>query len=96
MSAHYAAGATAPATEQSTPAPVLVAFAGPAPQSRVTVAFRIVMAIPQLIVVWLLGVAAAITRLNTAAAIAIRRTQFVAPPTQCLPIGRRTICRPPP
>jgi Domain of unknown function (DUF4389) len=58
MSAYYAAGATAPATEQLTPAPVLVAFAGPAPQSRVTVAFRIFMAIPQLIVLWLLGVAA--------------------------------------
>ncbi len=58
MSAYYAAGATAPATDQSTPAPVLVAFAGPAPQSRLTVAFRIFMAIPQLIVLWLLGVAA--------------------------------------
>lgn len=60
MSAYYAAGATAPATEQSTLAPVLVAFGGPAPQSRVTVAFRIFMAIPQLIVLWLLGVAAAV------------------------------------
>ena len=58
MSAYYAADATAPVTEQSTPAPVLVAFAGPAPQSRLTVAFRIFMAIPQLIVLWLLGVAA--------------------------------------
>ena len=58
MSAYYAAGATAPATDQSTPAPVLVAFAGPASQSRLTVAFRIFMAIPQLIVLWLLGVAA--------------------------------------
>src|ERR1700760_2995918 len=58
MSAHYAAGTTAPVTEQSTPAPVLVAFAGSAPQSRLTVAFRIFMAIPQLIVLWLLGIAA--------------------------------------
>jgi hypothetical protein len=58
MSAYYATGAGAPATEQSTPAPVLVAFAGSAPQSRVTVAFRIIMAIPQLIVLWLLGIAA--------------------------------------
>jgi Domain of unknown function (DUF4389) len=58
MSAYYAAGATAPVTEQSTPAPVLVAFAGSAPQSRLTVAFRIFMAIPQLIVLWLLGIAA--------------------------------------
>ncbi len=58
MSAYYASGATAPVTDQSTPAPVLVAFAGSAPQSRPTVAFRIFMAIPQLIVLWLLGIAA--------------------------------------
>src|SRR5690348_16842471 len=57
MSAYYAA---APVAEQSTPAPVLVAFAGPAPQSRLTVAFRIFLAIPQLIVLWLLGVAAGV------------------------------------
>jgi len=60
MSAYYAADATAPVTGQSTPAPVLVAFAGPAPQSRLTVAFRILLAIPQLIVLWLLGVAAGV------------------------------------
>jgi Domain of unknown function (DUF4389) len=60
MSAYYAADATAPVTEQSTPAPVLVAFAGSAPQSRLTVAFRIFLAIPQLIVLWLLGVAAGV------------------------------------
>jgi Domain of unknown function (DUF4389) len=60
MSAYYAAGATAPVTEQSTPTPVLVAFAGSAPQSRLTVAFRIFLAIPQLIVLWLLGVAAGV------------------------------------
>ena len=60
MSAYYAADATAPATGQSTPAPVLIAFAGPAPQSRLTVAFRILLAIPQLIVLWLLGVAAGV------------------------------------
>lgn len=60
MSAYYAADATAPVTEQSTPTPVFVAFAGPAPQSRLTVAFRILLAIPQLIVLWLLGVAAGV------------------------------------
>jgi hypothetical protein len=60
MSAYYAADGTAPVAEQSTPAPVLVAFAGPAPQSRLTVAFRIFLAIPQLIVLWLLGVAAGV------------------------------------
>ena len=37
---------------------MLVAFADSAPQSRLTVAFRIFMAIPQLIVLWLLGIAA--------------------------------------
>src|SRR5436190_13396106 len=58
MSAYYATGGQAPATGQSTLAPVLVGFAGSAPQSRVTVAFRIFMAIPQLIVLWLLGIAA--------------------------------------
>jgi Domain of unknown function (DUF4389) len=60
MSAYYAAGgpAQAPATGQSAPAPVQVSFAGPAPQSRVTVLFRLLMAIPQLIVLWVLGIAA--------------------------------------
>jgi hypothetical protein len=60
MSAYYAAGgpAQAPATEQSAPAPVQVSFAGPVPQSRVTVLFRLLMAIPQLIVLWVLGIAA--------------------------------------
>jgi hypothetical protein len=58
MSAYYATSAGAPATEQAAPAPVLVAFASSAPQSRLTVAFRIFMAIPQLIVLWLLGIAA--------------------------------------
>ena len=58
MSAYYATGGPALATEQSTLAPVLVAFAGPAPQSRLTVLVRIFMVIPQLVVLWLLGVAA--------------------------------------
>ena len=51
-----ASPAQVPAVGQS--APVLVSFAGPSPQSRVTVLFRIFMAIPQLIVVYMLGVAA--------------------------------------
>ncbi len=58
MSAYYATGAQAPVTEQSTPAPVLLAFAGPAPQSRLTVLFRIFMVIPQLVVLWLVGIGA--------------------------------------
>jgi hypothetical protein len=40
MSAYYATSGPATATEQPTLAPVLVAFAGPAPQSRLTVLFR--------------------------------------------------------
>src|SRR5215469_10100058 len=60
MSAYYATpGAVPPvATEQEQLAPVLVAFAGPAPQSRLTVAFRVILAIPQFIVVWALTIAA--------------------------------------
>jgi len=60
MSAYYATSGPAAATEQSAPAPVLVAFAGSAPQSRLTVGFRIFMVIPQLVVLWLLGVAAVV------------------------------------
>jgi hypothetical protein len=56
----YSYGSASPAQVPATgqPAPVLVWFAGPSPQSRVTVLFRIFMAIPQLIVVYMLGVAA--------------------------------------
>jgi Domain of unknown function (DUF4389) len=58
----YAYGSAGPAQVPAVaqPAPVLVSFAGPSPQSRVTVLFRIFMAIPQLIVVYLLGVAACV------------------------------------
>jgi hypothetical protein len=60
MSAYYAPPAGAPATTAGPqrPAPVLVAFAGPARQSRLTVAVRIFMVIPQFIVLGVLGVAA--------------------------------------
>ena len=58
MSAYYATGAAAPATEQSTPAPVLIAFAGSAPQSRLTVLIRLLMAIPHFVVLWALAIAA--------------------------------------
>ena len=61
MSAYYATPGEAPlpiATEQEQLAPVLIAFAGPAPQSRLTVAFRLILAIPQFIVVWALTIAA--------------------------------------
>ena len=56
----YAYGSASPAQAPAAgqPAPVLVSFAGPSPQSRVTVLFRIFMVIPQLIVVYMLGVAA--------------------------------------
>jgi len=60
MSAYYAPPAGAPATtgRPQGPLPVLVAFAGPGRQSRLTVLVRIFMAIPQLIVLGLLGLAA--------------------------------------
>src|SRR5260370_8494511 len=59
MSAYYAGGGTGRAgSGQQMAAPVLVAFAGPAPQSRLTVLVRIFMVIPQLVVLWLLGIAA--------------------------------------
>jgi len=40
------------------PAPVLVAFAGPAPQSRLSVLFRVFMVIPHLFILWALAIAA--------------------------------------
>jgi uncharacterized protein DUF4389 len=59
MSAYtYGSAGPAQAPAVGQPAPVLVSFAGSSPQSRATVLFRIFMAIPQLIVVYLLGVAA--------------------------------------
>jgi len=58
MSAYYATDGPAQATGQPTLAPVLVGFAGSAPQSRLTVLVRIILAIPQLFVLWLLGIAA--------------------------------------
>ena len=59
MSAYtYGSAGPAQAPAVGAPAPVLVSFAGSSPQSRVTVLFRIFMAIPQLIVVYMLGVAA--------------------------------------
>jgi hypothetical protein len=59
MSASYAApeGTPSAAVEQEQLAPVLVAFAGPVPQSRTTVAFRLFLAIPQFIVLWALAIA---------------------------------------
>lgn len=42
------------------PEPVLVAVAGPAGQRRATVAFRIILAIPHLIVLYFLGIAASV------------------------------------
>ena len=60
MSAYYAARGADPAavTGQEELAPVLVAFAGPAAQSRLTVLIRILMVIPHLIVLWALAIAA--------------------------------------
>ncbi len=60
MSAYYAptAGASAKAADPQTPTPVPFTFGESAPQARLTVAFRLLMALPQLIVVAVLGVAA--------------------------------------
>ena len=59
MSAYYATpGGPAAATGQEELAPVLVAFAGPARQSRLTVLIRLLMVIPHFIVLWALGIAA--------------------------------------
>ena len=60
MSAYYAAPGADPAavTGQEELAPVLVAFAGPAAQSRWTVLIRLLMVIPHLIVLWALAIAA--------------------------------------
>src|SRR6516162_5698430 len=60
MSAYYATpgGTSSAATEQEQLAPVLVAFGGPIPQSRVTVLFRLLLVIPHVIVLWALSVAA--------------------------------------
>ena len=45
-------------TGREEPAPVLVAFADPAPQSRLSVLFRVFMVIPHLFILWALAVAA--------------------------------------
>jgi hypothetical protein len=45
-------------TGREEPAPVLVAFADPAPQSRLSVLFRVCMVIPHLFILWALAVAA--------------------------------------
>src|SRR5580704_14285951 len=59
MSAYYASpGGPPAATVQEELAPVLVAFAGPAPQSRMTVLIRALMVIPHIVVLWALAIAA--------------------------------------
>ena len=60
MSAYYATpgGTPSAVTEQEQLAPVLVAFGGPVPQSRVTVLFRLLLVIPHAIVLYALGIAA--------------------------------------
>jgi hypothetical protein len=60
MSAYYAptAGASAKAADPQTPTPVPFTFGESAPQARLTVAFRLLAALPQLIVLAVLGVAA--------------------------------------
>ncbi len=60
MSTDYATsgGVSPAAADQQELAPVLVTFAAPAPQSRLTVLVRIILVIPHLIVLAVLGIAA--------------------------------------
>ena len=60
MSAYYAAPSVMPAdtTVREEPAPVLVAVAGPVPQSRLTVLFRAFLIVPHLFALWALAIAA--------------------------------------
>jgi Domain of unknown function (DUF4389) len=60
MSTHYATsgGVSPAAADEQELAPVLVTFAAPAPQSRLTVLVRIILVIPHLIVLGVLGIAA--------------------------------------
>jgi hypothetical protein len=60
MSTYYAtSGGVSPAeADEQELAPVLVTFAAPAPQSRLTVLVRIILVIPHLIVLAVLGIAA--------------------------------------
>ena len=54
-----AAGTTEmPAGDTGRPDEILLAFRGPASQNRLTVLVRIILAIPQLIAVWALSIAA--------------------------------------
>ena len=64
MTAYPYPSAPAPAPQQQdedvtdSPGPVLVLVAGPAPQRRATVAFRLILAIPHLLALYALGGAA--------------------------------------
>ena len=51
-------GPNPPGAFEADPAPVLMAFAGPAKQNRLTVFFRLILAIPQFIVLSVVGIAA--------------------------------------
>lgn len=61
MSAYYATGGPAQGPAgPSTLTPAQVWFSGPLPQSRATVAFRLLMAIPHFVVLWLMAIAAGV------------------------------------
>jgi Domain of unknown function (DUF4389) len=57
--AFFLPGGPADLSAVTGPAPVLVSFAGPAQQARLTVAFRAFLLIPHLIVLWVFGLVAA-------------------------------------
>jgi hypothetical protein len=61
MSAYYAAGGQAQRPAGLSPlTPVQASFSGPAPQSRVTVAFRLLLAIPHLLILVTMAVGAGV------------------------------------
>jgi hypothetical protein len=61
MSAYYAAGGPAQRPSGLSPLmPVQVSFSGPAPQSRVTVAFRLLLAVPHIVILLTMAVGAGV------------------------------------
>jgi hypothetical protein len=60
MSYYPATASPRPPGGPGTPAPVLVAAGGPAAQRRATVAFRVILALPHLLALYLLGASAAV------------------------------------
>ena len=56
---YYPPAASPPSNGSDTSGPVQLAVDGPAAQRRATVAFRLILAVPQVVVLYVLGIAAA-------------------------------------